>query len=403
MNRDVTLVCAVTLMRDLATFVVAPFVILYLRSIDISLVSIGLLYSVRGSLDVFFSLPIGHLSDRWGRRPWIISSSLFAILTYGFFIVSRSVPQLIIVFILWNFSDLFWNYSVPMYLHDVVENTGRGDAMAKMSLMTTIANTIAPAPAGFLAETYGVSVLFKVAVLFEVAIVGIVIIYWSRSGSRKTPQTDKSVPLQGDEDKFFRMRELLSQVKGSIFYFALAMIVMSFGWGVLEIATPLFLRDGLGVSYLGFGAVMAATGIIGAVAKIVMGRFTDVHGRRSTLLSSTFCAGVCMVLVGLVRSELQYVVTRGTGLIFGAILWIVWMASFHDTVKGKRATISAFVDTLSGVTFALGSFAAGFLVGAITARRCFFLIGAVYLATGFIFSRIKSEKPRKNRNTRRKN
>ena len=385
MNKQIILVCFITLMRDMGTFVVAPFVILYLRSEGISLVTIGILYSLRGTFDVFFSLPIGHLSDKWGRKPWIISSSLSAITAYALFIVSHSPLQFVIVFIFWNFSDLFWNYSVPMYLHDMVENTGRGDALAKMSVMTTIANVVAPAPAGFLAEIYGVGILFKVALIFEIIIIGTVM-YWMRSGLKEIDIHDDSL------EKKFDVKRILQQIRGSIFYFAVAMIFMSFAWALLEIATPLFLKEELGISYLGFGTIMSLTGIIGAVAKIAVGRFTDVHGRKAALLCSTFCASMCMVAVGFVTSELQYVVTRGTGLIFGALMWIVWMASFHDTVKEKRATLSALIDMLSGVTFALGSFSAGFLIDIVSARRTFFLIGAIYLLTGFVFSRIKEVK-----------
>ena len=387
MNRQVLLVCFVTLMRDFGTFVVAPFVILYLRSEGMSLATIGILYSLRGTFDVFFSLPIGHLSDKWGRKPWIISSSLSAITAYVLFIVSHSPLQFVIVFVFWNFSDLFWNYSVPMYLHDIVENTGRGDALAKMSVMTTIANVVAPAPAGFLAEVYGVGILFKVALAFEVVIIGTVM-YWMRAGLKELTIHQDHELYQSLEEKF-DIKGILQKVRGKIFYFALAMIFMSFAWAVLEIATPLFLTEELGISYLGFGTIMSATGIIGAVAKIAVGRFTDVHGRRGALLYSTFCASMCMVAVGFVASELQYIITRGTGLIFGALMWIVWMASFHDTVKEKRATLSALIDMLSGITFALGSFSAGFLMSVVSARKCFFLIGAIYLFTVFIFSRIK--------------
>jgi MFS family permease len=140
---------------------------------------------------------------------------------------------------------------------------------------------------------------------------------------------------------------------------------------------------------------MSAIGILGAVAKLGVGRFTDVHGRLKTLLIATLCGGVCMVAVGFVTSELQFVITRGTGSIFGAVMWIVWMASFHDSIRKRRATISAFIDTMSGITYALGSFVAGLIVGIITARRCFFLIGAIYIFTAFIFSRIKKSKNKK--------
>jgi len=391
MNRNIGLVCLITLLRDFGTFVISPFVILYLRSLGISIVSIGMLYGLLGALDIIFSLPIGHLSDRWGRKPWIVLSSLFAILTYGLFITSKSVPQFVIVFVLWNLADLAWQYSVPMYLNDIVENTGRGDALAKMGMMTTIASVVAPAPAGFLADTRGIISLFEVALIFEVVLI-CVVVYWIHSG---LPEIRESLEEESVEDRknlFFRVRTLFGYLRGNIFYFAIAMMVMSFGWAVLEIVTPLFLREELGISYLGFGVVMSAIGIIGAVAKLAAGRFTDIHGRLSTLLYSTLFAGICMTAVGFVTSELQFVLTRGTGSIFGAVMWLVWMASFHDIIKRKRATISAFIDTLSGGTYALGSFLAGFLVSIVTARRCFFFIGVIYIFTAFIFSRIRSGK-----------
>jgi MFS family permease len=277
-----------------------------------------------------------------------------------------------------------------MYLNDIVENTGRCDALAKMGMMTTIAGVVAPAPAGFLAESYGINLLFGVALIFEIALISVVF-YWIHSG---LPEIRESSEEKSRDRKspFFHVKTLFGYLRGNIFYFAVAMMVMSFGWAVLEIITPLFLREELGISYLGFGVIISAVGIIGVLAKLGAGRFTDVHGRLSTLLYTTLFAGICMTAIGVVTSELQFVLTRGTGSIFGAVMWLVWMASFHDIIKRKRATISAFIDTLSGGTYAVGSFLAGFLVSVVTARRCFFLIGAIYIFTAFIFSRIRSEK-----------
>jgi len=100
---------------------------------------------------------------------------------------------------------------------------------------------------------------------------------------------------------------------------------------------------------------MSCIGITGAVVKLAAGRFTDIHGRLSTLLYSTLFAGICMTAIGFVTSELQFVFTRGIRSVFGAVMWLVWMASFHNIIKRKRATVSAFIDTMSGGTYALGS------------------------------------------------
>jgi MFS family permease len=390
-NRQIALIYTVEFLRNFGTFIVGAFAILYLRSLGISIVTIGILYSLKGALDVFFSLPIGYSSDRWGRKPWVILSPSLAILTYWLFIVCVSVPQFVIVFLLWNTSELSWQYSVPMYLNDIVENRERGDALAKMSLMNTIAGMVAPLVAGFAAEVYGMHTIFEMAIVFEGAILGIAL-YWMRLGflTAQGSSASQRQISQGEKGTGTGMKRIFCLLKGNIFYFAVAMMAMGFGWAILDVATPLLLKEEMGISYLEFGTILSVISLMGAAAKIGAGRFTDVHGRRPTLLFSTVAAGICMLLIGVIASEVQFVAVRGIGSLFGAVMWIVWMASFHDAIKEKRATTSALIDTLSGVTWTLGSFSAGFIVYVITARRCFLLIGAIYIFTAFLFSRIES-------------
>ena len=388
MNKQVLLVYAVELMRNCGIFIVGPFVVLYLRSSDIPIITIGMLFSLKGTFDVILSLPIGHLSDTWGRKPWIILSPLLTILTYFLFIISQSIIHFVFVFIVWNLSELSWNYSIPMYLNDIVENTSRGDALAKLSLMNTLASIAGPAIAGVTAELSGIPSLFMVGMVTEGIILGIVM-YWMKLGfsctNDKGPVQDARIAAKSKG-----MKRFLSPLRGNILYFGLAMMVMSFAWAFLDIATPLFLKEELGISYVGYGTVMSIIGIIGAGAKIGVGRFTDIHGRKGMLLFSTITAGICMFSIGVASSELQFIILRGGSTIFGACMWIVWMASFHDTIVQKRATISALIDTLSGITWAVGSLSVGIVVSLITARSCFFFIGAVYVVTALIFSRIRS-------------
>jgi MFS family permease len=388
MNRQVLLVYAVELIRNCGIFIVGPFVVLYLRSLDIPIITIGMLFSLKGTFDVILSLPIGHLSDTWGRKPWIILSPLLTVMTYFLFIISRSIIHFVFVFVLWNISELSWNYSVPIYLNDIVENKGRGDALAKLSLMNTVASIAGPVVAGVTAELYGIPSLFMVGMVTEGVILGIVM-YWTRLGFsyRNEEVSVQDIEIGGKSEG---IRRFLSLLKGNILYFCLAMMVMSFAWAFLDIATPLFLKEELGISYLGFGTVMSIIGIMGAGAKVGVGRFTDIHGRKGMLLFSTVTAGIFMISIGMASSELQFIILRGGSTIFGACMWIAWMASFHDTIVQKRATISALIDTLSGITWAIGSLSVGVVLSLITARSCFFLIGAVYVATALIFSRIRS-------------
>ena len=108
-----------------------------------------------------FSMPIGMLSDRIGRRPVLISGFfIFAMIYFGFGIV-KNVSLLWILFVLYGLYYAFTDGIQKAYIADIVPEGQRGIAMGTYNALTGFAALPASVLAGFLWQTFGPMVAFS--------------------------------------------------------------------------------------------------------------------------------------------------------------------------------------------------------------------------------------------------
>ena len=78
-------------LRWFPTGLLIPISVLFLLARGLSLVEIGLVSSVQGLVILFLELPTGGLSDALGRRPVLILSRVFAVVSLAILVLANSV------------------------------------------------------------------------------------------------------------------------------------------------------------------------------------------------------------------------------------------------------------------------------------------------------------------------
>lgn len=115
-----------------------------------------------------FSMPIGMLSDRIGRRPVLISGLLIFAAYFGFGIV-KNVPWIWVLFVLYGFYYAFIEGIQKAYIADIAPEGQRGTAMGTFNAMTGLAALPASIMAGYLWQTFGPMAAFSTS--SEIAVI----------------------------------------------------------------------------------------------------------------------------------------------------------------------------------------------------------------------------------------
>jgi MFS family permease len=135
---------------------------LALRAQDAGMVIalIPLAFFVMNLSSSMFSMPIGILSDRIGRRPVLISGYIiFALIYYGFGAVNHT-SWIWVLFVLYGLYYAFTDGIQKAYIADLVPEGQRGTAMGTFNALTGIAALPASIIAGFLWHSFGPEVAF---------------------------------------------------------------------------------------------------------------------------------------------------------------------------------------------------------------------------------------------------
>lgn len=80
-------------LRWFPTGLLIPIFVLFILSRGLTLVEIGLVFSVQGLVILFLELPTGGLSDALGRRPVLILASTVAVVSLTVFVLADSVAM----------------------------------------------------------------------------------------------------------------------------------------------------------------------------------------------------------------------------------------------------------------------------------------------------------------------
>ncbi|WP_049921086.1 MFS transporter [Halopiger djelfimassiliensis] len=244
-----------------------PIFTLFLLDQGLTYTQITLLNSISAALIVIGEIPTGYVADRIGRRnSMVVSSALYTGAILGF-VVARTFPEFVCLWLLWSFAHTFQSGSADAWLYDLLDERldenaytrvrGRGASVnmwvsAATMLVSGVVYSVHPTlpfVAGGLVTAIGLPILLSMP--------------------KNVRYTDSSDGYGTDDGQGYSIAEALPIVKGHLsspplrsvvlylaVFFAIVTVIDNFIQPIVvnDIGFP---EASLGVIYAGFAAVAA--------------------------------------------------------------------------------------------------------------------------------------------------
>lgn len=128
-----------------------------------------------------------------------------------------------------------------------------------------------------------------------------------------------------------------------------------------------------------FATAVAVQGICAAIVSYYAGKLSDSIGRKPLLIASSLVGGLCVILYALISEVWQLYALQALAGVTAAVYALSERVFLADiTQKASRgADIGRYIMIL-GVLSSVFTIVGGFLVGIITFKAAFVILGTVY-------------------------
>jgi len=373
-----------------------PVLALFAASFGVGPEAIGFAVAISTITGVFFKMPAGVISDIIGRRrTMLIGLAFFAVIPFLYLLV-HSYNSLLVVRFLHGFATAIYG---PVIMAVVVDMAGqkRGEMLSLFSSVTIIGNLIGAPLGGFLlgrmASGGGQQLVHFHIIYGVVAALGMVALLtgiWASSSLTANGLNGTGKPtLSAVINHFFHsLKNILADRR--IVATSNMEGVQNLSVGALEAFMPIYIVMILGYSEFQAGLIWGVQIFATVLAKPLMGKISDKHGRRPLLF---WGMSVCAVPFAIVPWVKDYSILLLLSTVFGlgeAIVTSSSAAMVADFCREDNiGSAMGVFGTLYDVGHATGPILAGLLIGLSNGRdfRLAFASIAVILIVSALFFR----------------
>ncbi|MEW6519499.1 MAG: MFS transporter [Thermodesulfobacteriota bacterium] len=351
--------------------IIVPVMPVFAASLGAGGLALGLIIAAFSITRGIFQPIVGNLSDRWGRKMFLVCGLLVYALVGLAMPEATSVLNLIVIR---AFHGVGSAMIVPVAMACVsdlapVGQEGRYMGLLNIAIFTGIGS--GPLLGGFFTDLWGMaSAFYAMAGLSSLAL--LLVIFQLPAPERR----DLGIRRLGIMEA---LRSMLSRRRtGGILLARMAtMIIMVPTMAFL----PLLMHQWFGSSGMEIGLVIACRTLVNALLQTPFGRMADRRDKAVLLLTGCLVISVVMCLVPLAGAFWQLLalfVLLGMG---EAIIWPTLGA--YATEEGRRygqGTMMGVFSLAMSVGVFCGSLGAGFTMDLLGLRWSFFIIGVLVLA-----------------------
>ncbi len=347
-----------------------PFVL----SLGASMPTLGLLNSLGGMNGIVTTLvqPLGGwLSDRLGRKPFLILASLAYVMGYALFWFSGAlnVWTLLLLGVIVLGAAALANPARSSMTAESVREGRHGTAFSLILVAGMVPGIVVPALGGALADRFGYLSIFPIAIALEA--IGLFLVW---RYMRETRAADGGGISWRETSRMFA-RSLVPP-KGLIGFFsavAADSFFWSIGWGLLYgmlTETYHFSAEQLGI----MASVMSLTW---AISQMPIGRYID-HNKIKPMMIFSEAIGIPLMLLWITQTRFEFFVASQILFALTAATWVPTINTYLTRAVSAAERAEAFgrlnmfrgivafpSSTIGGLLYAWGGLRAPLIVNLI--------------------------------------
>ena len=278
---------------------VSPLLPVYAKDLGASGFWLGLTFSSFAVVQTVFGPFAGRLSDRYGRKPFIIAGlGVYFIAALGY-LTANSFYQVIAFRAFSGFGTSLIFSVARAYVGDMTPRGQEGRWLGVFATADILGFGTGPLIAGALREFVGFRSVF-VAMALMMAASAFILLWWLPRHSPAELQRRAEDVARGSREKQMTFATALKDRLVAALTLQQGLISLAFGAQLSFLAVRL--EDDLGVTPLMVGLAFATQDLTGGVAQPLVGRLADMYNRRLLVGVGLAANAVMLAFVGLAPS-----------------------------------------------------------------------------------------------------
>jgi MFS family permease len=357
---------------------VSPLLPVYAKELGASGVWLGLTFSVFAIVQTFVGPFAGRLSDRFGRKPFIVAGLCVYLIAALGYLTAQNFYQ-VIAFRAFSGLGTSLIFSVARaYVGDMTPRGQEGRWLGVFATADIIGFGTGPLLAGIMREFIGFRSVF-IAMASMMALSATILVWWLPRHSPAEILRRAHLDGGGARERQMPFSEALRDrlVAAVTAHQALISLAMGASFSFLALR----LEDGLMVSPVLIGLAFATQDITGGMAQPLFGRMADRYERRVLISSGLLINGALLACVGVVPSYPLMVLLLFCMGASGALSQVA--AGAVQVVAGRRTgmgTVLGLGSAANGAGIVIGSVVSGVIVDGYGLAAAFVLGGCIMIS-----------------------
>jgi multidrug resistance protein len=381
--------CSSAFIDTLGYGLIAPFLPQYAMSMGASDLDLGIIFASYALAQLVTAIPFGLLSDRYGRRPFMVLGMLLLSVSSSLYILARNVPLIVACRSVQGLAaSATWSSALAL-VADTFPGRNKGEKLGIASGVTSVGGIAGPLVGGVLAD-----INYNIPFLTIASLSLFMCVYtFFRLRETRSETVVQKLPYQKILGRAFEIRNVLILISINV-------LTMIF-WGFIEPLMPPYLSGRFNLSSTHIGLIFGAASLSYAACRPLAGRLSDRYGRKKFIVGGMASLAVINIIIPFCNDPVSLTICLMANAGVGTLAWASLTPLAIESLQEKGIEAYATVMSLFDIAYYVG-YSIGPVIGALISSYFGFesmfyfysliLVTVVFISQAFIRETLKKEK-----------